>query len=211
MTCYIVLGPPRSGTSLLSGVLHRSGVNMGDQFPGRNSDSNPTGFFEDVHFTGPNAKILSQCGASHLYPPKRERVAEKIEEWSKRTGDVIAARVHQPLWGWKDPRQILTWDVWAPHLANVDDVRLVIARRDVSAVIGSMMRLQWLGSEKDARRMVDEYGRRLEQILDEVDYPRVDVPFDDWWNDIDGQAARLTEFTGLGINAGLFDENLRHC
>jgi len=184
---------------------------MGDQFPGRNSDSNPTGFFEDVHFSGLNAKIISQCGGSHLYPPKRERVAEKVEEFSGRASDMIDARAHQSLWGWKDPRQILTWDVWAPHLVGVDDVRLVIARRDASAVIGSVMRLQWLGNEKDARRMVDEYERRLSLILDEVDYPRVDVAFDDWWNDFGGQVARLAAFTGLEIDAGLFDDSLKHC
>jgi hypothetical protein len=73
------------------------------------------------------------------------------------------------------------------------------------------MRLQWLGGEKDARRMVDEYERRLALILDEVDYPRINVPFDDWWDDSGGQVARLAAFTGLEIDAGLFDANLKHC
>jgi hypothetical protein len=46
MTCILVLGVPRSGTSTIAGVLHHLGVFMGERFP-QPSPMNPRGFFED--------------------------------------------------------------------------------------------------------------------------------------------------------------------
>lgn len=47
--CFLVIGVPRSGTSLVSGILHHFGVFMGDRLmkPG---PLNPKGFFHDMDF-----------------------------------------------------------------------------------------------------------------------------------------------------------------
>lgn len=50
-TVYIVSGPPRSGTSLVAGILHKLGVSMGSRFPSAN-DNNPTGFWVDLELEG---------------------------------------------------------------------------------------------------------------------------------------------------------------
>jgi hypothetical protein len=46
MTCILVLGVPRSGTSTIAGVLHHLGVFMGERYP-EPTAMNPRGFFED--------------------------------------------------------------------------------------------------------------------------------------------------------------------
>lgn len=48
-TGYIILGTPRSGTSLLAGLLHHMGIFMGEAFLEPNP-MNPRGFYQDVDF-----------------------------------------------------------------------------------------------------------------------------------------------------------------
>ena len=43
----IVLGMHRSGTSLIAGVLHEMGVNMGSNLM-KADEYNPKGYFEDI-------------------------------------------------------------------------------------------------------------------------------------------------------------------
>ena len=49
MTCVIVIGCYRTGTSAVAGVLHHLGVSMGKSFDPP-AKSNPKGFFEDLDF-----------------------------------------------------------------------------------------------------------------------------------------------------------------
>lgn len=43
----VILSLPRSGSSLLAGILHDSGIPMGESFQ-KPDDNNPTGYFEDL-------------------------------------------------------------------------------------------------------------------------------------------------------------------
>lgn len=56
-TCHIVLGVPRSGTSLVAGILTKLGVNMGDRSIPPN-EWNTTGFFQDQDFDTLHHAIL---------------------------------------------------------------------------------------------------------------------------------------------------------
>lgn len=48
-TCTLVLGTPRSGTSLVAGILHHLGVFMGERFLPAN-EMNLRGFYQDIEF-----------------------------------------------------------------------------------------------------------------------------------------------------------------
>lgn len=66
-TCFLILGAPRSGTSLAAGILHNLGVPMGEwiddpvdprwDFIGAD-EWNPKGFFEDAAFVNICSAIL---------------------------------------------------------------------------------------------------------------------------------------------------------
>ncbi len=45
--CHIVIGPPRSGTSLLSNILSNGGIDFGQNLTNAN-EGNPEGFYEDL-------------------------------------------------------------------------------------------------------------------------------------------------------------------
>lgn len=48
-TCFLVLGVPRSGTSVTAGILHHLGVFMGERFL-PTTKMNPRGFWHDLDF-----------------------------------------------------------------------------------------------------------------------------------------------------------------
>ena len=116
MQTIIVLGMHRSGSSIIGGILHSLGVDMGDDAFGSTA-YNPTGHFEDKLTVKINNQLLNEAGGSWSDPPDRSKIIEHgisqvdhIKEiTSQRIGDFI---------GYKDPRMALTMDLWLPYLVN---------------------------------------------------------------------------------------------
>ncbi len=109
----VVLGTPRSGTSMVAGVLHRLGVNMGhEMIP--TDEHNPTGYYEDAEFVRINKLILKTAGGSWRNPPSHEAIMA-VSQCDAQMAALVDKRDHG-LWGWKDPRTCLTLCHWLPLL-----------------------------------------------------------------------------------------------
>jgi len=105
-----VAGMPRSGTSLVTQLLHQSGLYLGpntDMMPP--SPNNTDGFWENLSFVRVNDRLLASSGGTWFAPPAALRPAPQI------VADARAAIArfdgHEP-WGWKDPRNALTLAFW---------------------------------------------------------------------------------------------------
>jgi hypothetical protein len=117
--CMVVLGMHRSTTSLIAKGLVEAGVNMGDQMLPPDS-GNPHGYWEDIEFLNMNKTILLWAGGDWNDPPsesailalrtKRPSLIESIEKLIKRKQGAAG------LWGWKDPRTVLTIGLYQPFL-----------------------------------------------------------------------------------------------
>ncbi|MFM7185965.1 MAG: sulfotransferase [Planctomycetota bacterium] len=122
---YVVLGMHKSGTTLVSEMLHHSGIDMleADGAAGGYDEGNT---WERESTKAVNHGILGSAGAHSLRttrrgyrPPDPEclgRMREVVAELSARHGD----------WGFKDPRTCLTYDLWAGELP---EHRLVVVYR----------------------------------------------------------------------------------
>lgn len=99
MTCIIVLGTHRTGTSLTSGILHHLGVNMGDNMKGPHP-SNPSGHFEDMDFLLLNDEVVGNWKDPYTGDP----TAEQMERYKAH----IRSRIGKGFWGIKDPRLCIT-------------------------------------------------------------------------------------------------------
>ena len=108
--CYIVLGPPRTGTSLTMGVLAAMGIWTGDDF--RRGRGNPC-YYED----------------RDLY---------KFINAPSNAMAVVTKLATQPKWGFKHPRVLWLWDKLEPHIESPHFV--VTHRRNVEAHIASHRR-----------------------------------------------------------------------
>lgn len=59
MTCFLVLGTPRSGTNAVAGVLHHLGIYMGDRFIVDDPEWNAKGFFQCADFSELHSEMLN--------------------------------------------------------------------------------------------------------------------------------------------------------
>lgn len=167
MTCIVVLGAHRSGTSLAAGILHRAGVNMGRRF--REPDEwNPTGYWGDLDWLDLNKKLLHNAGGNWYTPPGIEALRTQGEALNDEIRALVATKGSVPLWGFKDPRTCLTIGSILPHLP--DDTRLLIVRRAREAIIQSLMRRAegrgYYETPEHWRALTDEYYRRLSGFAD---------------------------------------------
>ena len=209
---FIVAGMHRSGTSLLGGLLHTSGICMGSTFR-QALPENAKGFFEDEAFRVLNDRMLGHSGY-------------RVKEWSAAftrlsftTQDRLdAARlinrriVAHDNWGWKDPRNCLTLSFWIETLAELGllpETRIIVARRRRQAVIAS---LQARGNFQDAdlaAEVIEMYERNLIVALGAVDR---DSWMEAWYDDLLSTEglSRLAEFCDLAIDRDFIDVSLNH-
>lgn len=166
MKTVIVLGCYRSATSLVAQGLHHAGVHMGDDLlpAGR---GNPWGHWEDRDFVRLSDEILAEAGGAWDDPPAEAAVEAAAEAFAERVRALLEAKRLLALsrglaaWGWKDPRTVLTWPAFRPHL--IDPV-LVVVRRKFSAVAESLSRRD--GAPADAAAALTRvYWRRLDAIV----------------------------------------------
>ncbi|MBK8538528.1 MAG: sulfotransferase [Ardenticatenia bacterium] len=108
----LVLGMHKSGTSLVAELLHRSGVAMGD-LDRSGGDYDAGHKFEDAQVQAANKTLLGfsesyRLPAGPLTPDAAlsARMRALIAQRQSVGGD----------WGFKDPRTVLTYEVWRPLL-----------------------------------------------------------------------------------------------
>ena len=136
MRNVVILGMHRSGTSMVAEVLASSGIYVGEPTDLLQSqEDNPHGFWEREDVVQLNDAILAENNAT-WYRPTQTAV-----RLTATCDDAIAAIVaDMPVdhsWLIKDPRQVLTWPLWEPHLG---DAVLVFVYRNPFAVAASLQR-----------------------------------------------------------------------
>ncbi len=131
----IISGMHRSGTSLVSSLLQRAGVNVGGQLLAANV-ANPRGYFEDVDFYEFQDALLHARNQTYLYVEDHFHFEPTREELD-RARQLIDQRSHLPVWGWKDPRTSLFLDFWHELLPGA---RYVFVYRHPFEVLLSLVR-----------------------------------------------------------------------
>lgn len=111
---YVVLGMHKSGTTLVSQILHHSGINMGEIDPGITYDKGNQ--YERESTRDINEEILgSQDRLSiDIAAPSRLTMTTEHRERMRRLIQTCS-REHTD-WGFKDPRTTLVYPVWAEVL-----------------------------------------------------------------------------------------------
>lgn len=135
----IVLGPPRSGTSLLGKILHDSGVNMGDIRPP--DHENPTGYYEDKNLLNIQDRILKYIGCEYngFNLPERGKIYEATKLFEKEINDYIVKRENEGnnLWGFKTVLSCFTLQAFIPYLSNP---YFIVSLRNLDDIAKSQVR-----------------------------------------------------------------------
>ena len=113
---YVVLGMHKSGTTLVSQILHHSGISMGECLDADVSYDQGNKYEREAVF-GLNLVILGKDDALVLdVDAARGRVMSLAHREIMRAIIRDCHRRHADAWGFKDPRTCLTWPLWRQEL-----------------------------------------------------------------------------------------------
>jgi len=150
--CVAVVGPPRSGTSAVAGLLHQMGVHMGDELLPANVH-NPKGFYEDLDFVELNAKLLDGVEDPLVEPRWSPPLRAEFTHLVRRK-----AALHD-LWGVKDPRLCMTINDLAAELRAVGcELRVVTTLRSVHHSVNSLRKLHGGMGVAQAAGIIGKYS-----------------------------------------------------
>lgn len=119
---FLLFGLHRSGSTCTAGVVHYLGVDMGQN----------EGLFENLDFVLRNDEILWSVEGSWDRPPTNERIQATTYP-TERLQDFLAQH-RDRVFGLKDPRILLTFDIWQPHLRDLPVTYVFIHRPFHSSV-----------------------------------------------------------------------------
>jgi hypothetical protein len=205
----VILGMPRSGTSLTSSIFARAGYYTGERL--RPADAaNPLGYFQSEILTALNAALYARAGYPHhntwLYEPIAPSTLERLEALpptEEHRRFVAEFERHAP-WVWKDPRLCMTLGFWWP-LLDRERTRALLVRRDKAAIHHSFEVQNWL---KDGRLSRHEVYDRIDQHIEHAlaTMGRLGIPYlEVWYEDLLASPGpvidRINAFTGASLQA----------
>lgn len=198
-TPVCVLGFGRSGTSLTTRLLNLLGVDVGPQADllAAADGDNPRGYWEPRWMIELNDEILARLGTVWQQPFPAEPGWEsrpELDDLRERARELLREKFGAArLWGWKDPRVMLTLPFWQQL---VPDARYVICLRNPADVISSFQRRPEpnLALEEWGDLWMEYNARALRETRER---PRMLVFYEDLFHDGPGEIARMASFLGL--------------
>ena len=155
-----ILGMHRGGTSMFAGLLHHMGVTLGEPLMKANAD-NPHGYWEHLAFVKANRDLLASTNIHVDGYADLQSLIQAADLCSQfvlddeiinkfRTALELNFPPDDPasaVWGWKDPRTVLTYRFWYRLLKQIgyQDIRPAVIVRHPAATIRSMLRRVDLG------------------------------------------------------------------
>ncbi|MHA1532598.1 MAG: hypothetical protein ACTSR6_11435 [Candidatus Heimdallarchaeota archaeon] len=141
MKTVVILTQPRSGSSLLAGILHHLGVYMGEeQELQRGKYKNKLGSFEDHRFLAINHNILFKAerlmGYHNRFSDEDGKVEAAVKEYEEELKDYIKESERE-FWGFKEAVLIYTIPYFE-HLLK--DPHYIVLHRDAESVANSQIR-----------------------------------------------------------------------
>lgn len=128
-----IMGMHRSGTSLVTGLLHKCGLYLGDNLL-MGAKDNPKGHFEDRKFININNQLILSNGGHWRRPPDRIIPQEKHIRQAKA---LLESFPGDKICGFKDPRICLTFPFWH-HITSPEPIEVVFVHRPGSEIAQSL-------------------------------------------------------------------------
>jgi hypothetical protein len=182
-----VLGMHRSGTSCLAGSLEQQGLFLGDV--NTSAPFNRRGNRERFDVMNLQGAVLEASGGSWFSPPPAVRWQPEHVE---RAQAILAEHAGEPLWGFKDPRTLLTFDGWQ---RLVPDLQAVGIFRHPLRVAQSLQSRNDLALDAGLE-LWRAYNERLVEIHSRGPFPI--VCFDDEPATLEAKLREAGEAVGLG-------------
>ncbi|MEM7464535.1 MAG: sulfotransferase [Pseudomonadota bacterium] len=190
---FIILGMHKSGTTLLSRILHHSGIEMVEETIDPDYDQGNQ--YERKSTNSLNKRLLG--GQKQNSSKVRNAIDAKNVEENLKTE---AIRLFGELdgrncdWGFKDPRTCLTYEFLAPLLPRHKVIAIFRDPRAVHRHYIDRNRGKW-GIGVSALRAWSAYNRLIIEVTKKQNYPALLVNYDLLMQD-DTELHRIEKFTG---------------
>lgn len=161
----IIIGMHRSGTSLVSSILHSAGLDVGKQLMDAHETINAKGFYENLDFVRFHEQTLESLGESRFGWTVRNdlRVPDNLKN---QVDELIEQNASDKLWGWKDPRTTLFLQYWANRLPKAN---FVFVHRAPWEVVDSLYRRGDQEFQNSPKLAVDTWTAYNRSILNFMD------------------------------------------
>lgn len=165
----LVLGMPRSGTSMTTGLLGLAGLWLGWTVPG--DEFNPRGYFENVMLRdGWEKPLLASLGADPLGVHPLPDMAEAAKPVDGLPGKIrrllwMQGYDERQVWGFKGAKMTLLWPQWHAHFPQT---RWIIVRRNPDDIVRSCLRTPFMAQHSTEPSFwyafIAEYEKRLDAL-----------------------------------------------
>ena len=161
----LITGLPRSGTSLVAGILGQLGLWLGTTVPG--GPANPKGFFEHIGLREQaNKRILARLGCDPLGVRKLPLLSNlpRVDRFREHIKNLLDADHYDDIspWGFKDAKLTLLWPVWRDAFP---EAQWLVVHRPRELVIRSCLKTHFMrqhsGKIEFWENFCDEYDCRL--------------------------------------------------
>jgi hypothetical protein len=169
---FLVLALHRSGSSAVAGTLANLGINMGKHLLPA-TDSNPKGHFENMAFVRINEQLLTSLNGTWHYPPRREQVLSSNLTLTSEQIALLSEEI-QPIWGLKDPRALITFDIWKPYLEEIADITYIFVHRPLVESIVSLANRHEISAEITGR-ILGLYSLNQQNFQTELESENKDI------------------------------------
>jgi len=197
-----IIGMHRSGTSMITGILHKCGLELGGNLLMHGKD-NPKGHFESREFIRINQEILARNGGRWNSPPKNIHFHSGLKNDMRRFVNKFDP---QKISGFKDPRVCLTFPLWY-RVIHPEPIKAVIVVRPFRAIAQSLRKRNGFNIGK-GERLADHYVRSAFRAMNEYDILYVTAVYHRFFKDWRRELEPILKFTGLKlpVNTNAIDE-----
>ncbi len=196
----VVLGMHKSGTTLVSEILHKSGINMVEQF------DEEQGYYkgnkmERASTLDLNHEMLNSRGVSSLDIPVTPEALDPSPAQIKRMEEIIDdCNIRYKFWGFKDPRTCITYNIWKkllpPH-------RLIVVYRHPAKILAHYnKRSTFMDRISRYFRAMEKWKANNQLLLAHIsqsEYPQIIINYEDLMRG-DNTFKHLSEFVGLKLH-----------
>lgn len=192
-TCFAILAAPRSGSSVLSGIVHSLGINMGSNLLKPNAH-NEKGFFEDIEFLEIHRHMYGTI--PYLFD---DPVIKQIETVIPAYINLIRKKCSQRLWGVKDPRMVFLIDEFKKYLTPSCELKLITTQRPIPLSAKSMSVVLSIDYDR-AYAISEKYEKaRIESVnkIKDERLPLLEITYEELMTCTKQCVQKIADFCGI--------------
>lgn len=205
-----IIGMHRSGTSMITGILHKCGLELGEDLL-MGARDNPRGHFESRRFIKINNEILFCNRGRWNLPPENIQFCPGMKSKMRQFLNEFDP---QKISGFKDPRVCLTFPLWYQAI-HPEPIKAVMIVRPFSAIAKSLQKRNGFNIGK-GEHLADHYVRSAFCAMNKYDIPYVTAVYHRFFKNWRRELEPILKFTGLKLPADtseideFVDERLWH-